>query len=174
MVTQKTKVVHLYPDGTYGTSRGSRDAEWPNMLMTTHGRTKMAYSLVQNPVFPESKPVRMDFFQCEPCKMGKPADCLGCLLGADPPDPPLNEQRRMMMVEANYPFPVSCAEPFTDSERHSLGESIAEEMLQSAKNKASNEANGYSSKRLGFMVLVGLTVFISVIFGFSAWSSMHF
>jgi hypothetical protein len=181
VMSQKVKVYHLYPDSTVQTSKGSKKPEFPNMVLTTHGGKSMGLLLQQNPTFTESKPTVLRYFICPPCvsnaqegQTAAPLECEGCLLTSPAPSPSLRDNGRMMLCQANDPFPLSCQEPMNLGEKHALGQSIDEEMQQAAQNAASRDDLGYDSKRSMFMLLMGLAVFFSLIFGFAMWNSLIF
>ncbi len=99
-------------------------------------------------------------------------ECMGCLMTAPPPDPDLKTTTKMIITEANNPFPLGCPAPLTNDQKHAIGQSIDEEMQQAAQNAASRDSFGYDTKRTMFLLLMAITAFLTIIFGLAMWNSL--
>lgn len=145
-----TEILHLLPWGEYKITRAFSRPDWPHLLMTSCGKSKQAFHMKQNPTFIKSTPVVLEDWD-DFCAMTAPA-------------PVLSNTSRLMLVEANNPFPYSAKESLTPEQKDDIGHAFVEKIEQFARAQASKEDRTSSVQRTAFLMIVSAIALLSIVF----------
>jgi hypothetical protein len=88
-------------------------------------------------------------------------------LHSEPPIPPQEDRKQMLVVETGNPFPLSSGEDWQLGEKQAAGVSLEEEMLGWAQDKAARQDLGGEAQRGMYMMVMSAFVFIAAILGFA-------
>ena len=146
----RMEILHLLPRGEYQITKATGNPDWPHLLFTVVGKTKQAFHLKQNPTFLKSKPIVMEtLVEAE---------------ATDPPKPSLRTQNRLLVVEANNPFPLAAKDLLTTDEKDDISEAFDEKMEQFARGQASREERSQNVQRMVFLILATTVALVSIVF----------
>ena len=136
------RIIYLGAGGQYRRKRGKVTVNHPNYLH--NGGDKQAHVLREGPIFPEVKPVPR-------------VEILRELVTMDLPPQPIQIERRAMLCEDNYPWPVA-SHPFQDSGlRMQEIDDAGEEGTQMATGRASrDDESPYTKGGYVLALVIGL------------------
>ncbi len=146
----RVKITYLEEGGQYRRRRGEISGNLPNYLR--NGADKQGHFLQEEPIFAEVKPVRVQSFRD--------------LVEIDIPKQPRQVESRIVLIEANYPWPIT-GNPFQDVEKRDMDiEMAGEEASQKANQQASraDTGSGYTKGAyVGAAIVAGLFALLIVL-----------
>jgi len=157
----KTKTRLLRSDGTYRTLAIAPEHQWSDLARSHSGN--QAFSLAQKPQFLDNKPI---FFPT-----------LRDLETAGAPEPDKKVKNLIMVGEEGNPWPMSILDrtfrgPSPEAKQKEVDD-IYQTGFQYARSNASRKDMDQKWQSAGFMLLTGLTVFMVMIMGLIAMTTIY-
>lgn len=157
----KTKAKLLRSDGTYRTLAIAPEHQWSDLARSHTGN--QAFSLAQKPQFLDNKPI---FFPT-----------LRDIEIAGPPEPDKKVKNLVMVGEEGNPWPMSILDPTfrgpSQEAKQKEVDDIYQTGFQYARSNASRKDMDQKWQSAGFMLLTGLTVFMVMIMGLIAVTTIY-